>query len=302
MRSRPEAVVTVKLFTELALPVGVLTEILPLVAPWGTVAVIWAALFTVKDAVVPLKETAVAPVKFVPLIVTDVPTWPEVGLKSPIVGPALVMVKLPVDVALPFGVVTLIFPVVAPLGTLAVTCVALFTVKEVVFPLNATEVAPLRFVPVMATEVPACPLLGVKLEMVGADAEVTVNVVPEVAVPPVVVTENFPVLAPVGTVAVIRAALLTAKDVAVPLSVTFVAPFRFVPVRTTLVPTGPLLGETLVMVGGLSWREGVAPAPPPQEIEVDNKPMPVRAPRTRVSRLFLGMISSGLCVIHLLAS
>jgi hypothetical protein len=74
VRSKPEAVVTEKLFVELALPFGVVTEIFPLVAPLGTVAVIWVALITVKEAEVPLKATAVAPVRFVPVIVTDVPT------------------------------------------------------------------------------------------------------------------------------------------------------------------------------------------------------------------------------------
>jgi hypothetical protein len=40
----------------------------------------------VKLALVPLKVTAVAPVKFVPLIVTLVPTGPLVGVKLVIVG------------------------------------------------------------------------------------------------------------------------------------------------------------------------------------------------------------------------
>ena len=39
-----------------------------------------------KLAAVPLNRTAVAPVKFVPLIVTLVPTGPLVGVKLVIVG------------------------------------------------------------------------------------------------------------------------------------------------------------------------------------------------------------------------
>lgn len=74
MRSRPDAVVTEKLLVELALPFGVVTESLPVLAPLGTVAVICVALFTVKEATVPLNETAVAPVKFVPAMATDDPT------------------------------------------------------------------------------------------------------------------------------------------------------------------------------------------------------------------------------------
>ena len=71
-----------------------------------------------KLAPVPLKVTAVAPVKFVPLIVTLVPSGPLVGVKLVIVG-AGITVKLLVLVAVPPGVVTLSGPVVAPAGTVA---------------------------------------------------------------------------------------------------------------------------------------------------------------------------------------
>jgi hypothetical protein len=67
----------------------VVTEIVPVVAPVGTVAVICVELLTVKDvAEVPLNFVAVAPVKFVPVIVTEVPTTPEGGLKLVMVGGA----------------------------------------------------------------------------------------------------------------------------------------------------------------------------------------------------------------------
>jgi len=75
---------------------------------------------TVKLALTVLNVTAVAPVKFVPLIVTLVPTGPLVGVKLPIVGGALATtVKLFTLVAVPTGVVTLSGPVVAPAGTVA---------------------------------------------------------------------------------------------------------------------------------------------------------------------------------------
>lgn len=51
-------------------------------APAGEVAVIWAALSTVKpDAAVDPKRTAVTPVKLVPVITTEVPpaVEPDVG-------------------------------------------------------------------------------------------------------------------------------------------------------------------------------------------------------------------------------
>ena len=71
-----------------------------------------------KVALTPLNRTAVAPVKFVPLIVTLVPTGPLVGVKLVIVGAAMT-VKLAALVAVPPGVVTLSGPVVAPAGTVA---------------------------------------------------------------------------------------------------------------------------------------------------------------------------------------
>jgi hypothetical protein len=76
----------VKVAALVAVPPGVVTLIVPEVAPAGTLAVIDAAELTVKVALVPLNETAVAPVKFVPLMVTLVPTDPLVGEKLVIVG------------------------------------------------------------------------------------------------------------------------------------------------------------------------------------------------------------------------
>ena len=70
-------------------------------------------------AAVPLKVTAVAPVRLVPVIVTLVPTGPLVGLKPVMVGEPMT-VKLLALVAVPPGVATAIVPVVAPAGTVAV--------------------------------------------------------------------------------------------------------------------------------------------------------------------------------------
>ena len=71
-----------------------------------------------KVAALPLTVTAVAPVNFVPLIVTLVPTGPLAGAKLVIVG-AEMTVKALALVAVPPGVVTLSGPVVAPVGTVA---------------------------------------------------------------------------------------------------------------------------------------------------------------------------------------
>ena len=70
-------------------------------------------------ALVPLKATAIAPVKFVPLIVTVLPAGPLVGVKLMIVGALAATVKFVALVAVPADVVTLSGPVVAPAGTVA---------------------------------------------------------------------------------------------------------------------------------------------------------------------------------------
>ena len=69
-------------------------------------------------AALPLNVTAVAPVKFVPLMVTLAPTGPLVGAKLAIVG-GFTTVKLVALVAVPADVVTPIGPVVTPAGTVA---------------------------------------------------------------------------------------------------------------------------------------------------------------------------------------
>jgi hypothetical protein len=51
------------------------------------------------------------------VIVTAVPGGPLDGVNPLIVGGGLVTVKLPLLVAVPFGVVTLIGPLLAPVGT-----------------------------------------------------------------------------------------------------------------------------------------------------------------------------------------
>ena len=66
------------------------------------------------------------PLKFVPVILTDVPTGPKVGVNEVIVGAGTgVTVKLVALVACPAAVYTWIGPVVAPAGTTAVAPVAL---------------------------------------------------------------------------------------------------------------------------------------------------------------------------------
>src|SRR5689334_3097122 len=82
----PPPPVTVKLLELVAWPPGATTVIVPDVAPDGTVALIEVLELTVKEALVPLNVTDVAPVKPVPVIVTPVPTAPLPGEKLIIVG------------------------------------------------------------------------------------------------------------------------------------------------------------------------------------------------------------------------
>ena len=70
----------------MAVPPGVVTDTFPVV-PEATTAVIWVSESTVKlDAAVTPKFTAVAPVKLVPVMVTDVDVPPAAGEKEVRVG------------------------------------------------------------------------------------------------------------------------------------------------------------------------------------------------------------------------
>jgi hypothetical protein len=67
-------------------PDGVVTEIGPVVAVGGMVAVIWLSEFTVNVAAAPLNVTEVAPVRALPLIVMDDPGQPEPGVNEETIG------------------------------------------------------------------------------------------------------------------------------------------------------------------------------------------------------------------------
>src|SRR3989440_11813824 len=187
----------------------------PVVAPLGTVAVICVSEFTAKEAAAPLNATAVGRVKWERLMSAPAPSVPLAGLNELIIGAegATVTVKLVALVAVPPGVVTLIGPVVAPLGTVAVICVSEFTAKEAAAPLNATAVAPVKCEPLIVTPAPTGPLAGLNELIIGAEgATVTVKPVALVAGPPRVVTLSGPVVGRLGTVAVVCVWGVTAKE------------------------------------------------------------------------------------------
>jgi hypothetical protein len=149
---------TAKLAALVAVPSSVVTAMGPVVAPAGTVAVTVPELLTVNVATLPPNETAVAPVKFVPVIVTPVPTAPIVGAKEVMAG--VTVKRVVVTKGPPLGVVTVMGPVVAPAGTVVVIVPEGLTVNVAATPLNETAVAPAKVVPVIVTPVPTGPKVG----------------------------------------------------------------------------------------------------------------------------------------------
>jgi hypothetical protein len=83
---------------ETAEPVGVRTTMAPVVAPGGTVAVIWVPECTVKLALAPLKVTSVTPPTPWPRMAKTAPTCPTAGSMRSIVGAGRSTVKVPVAV------------------------------------------------------------------------------------------------------------------------------------------------------------------------------------------------------------
>jgi hypothetical protein len=243
------AEVTTKSVALVPVPTPFVTVILPVVAAFGTVAVIWVSELTVNAALTPSNLTVIVPVKSSPEMTTVLPTGPLVGLNDAIVGEHCVTVKFVELVPVPTAFVTEMGPVVAPTGTTAVIRVEELTLKDVAAkPLNLTAVAPVKLVPVRVTVVPTQPLVGVNEVIDGAPA-VTLKLLELVAVPCGVWTEIAPVEAPAGTVAVICVEELTVNVADVPAKRTEVAPVKFVPVMTTDVPAAPLVGLKLVIVG-----------------------------------------------------
>lgn len=134
--------------------------------------------------------------KFVPVIVTAVPTPPDVGDKVVMVGAATNCSPL---LAIPFTVTTT-FPVVTPEGAGSTILAALQLVGvPVTCPLNVTMLVPWdapKRLPLMVTGVAALPEVGEMLVIIGAD--VSVNVIPLLC-RPLTTTTTGPVLVLPGT-------------------------------------------------------------------------------------------------------
>ena len=114
------------------------------------------------------------------------------------------MMKSSADTAVPAAVLTVRRPDPVFGGTGAVTVVDVAAVGELEVILKRLGLFAgadaSKLVPVMATEVPATPDVGVKLVIVGAPAAVTANAVSLVSDPFGLVTAIVPVVAPEGTV------------------------------------------------------------------------------------------------------
>jgi hypothetical protein len=195
------------------------------VVPVGTGATMLVADQLVGVAVVPLNFTVLVPCvapKFVPVIVTDVPTGPLVGDRLVILG-ATATVKLTPLLATP-PTVTTTLPVVAPVGTGVTMLVADQLVGVAVVPLNFTVLVPCvapKFVPVIVTDVPTGPLVGDRVVMLGAT--VTVKLTPLLA-RLFTVTTTLPVAAPAGTGATMLVADQLVGVAVVPLNFTVLVP------------------------------------------------------------------------------
>ena len=168
----PVAVVTVNGDPLLA-TLFTVTTTLPLVAPVGTGTTMLDDAQLVGVAAVPLNFTVLVPreaPKFVPLIVTEVPTAPLFGDSAVTVGPAVVTVKVGALLETP-PTFTTTPPVVAPAGTGTTMLDADQLVGGAVVPLNVTALVPCvapKLLPEIETAVPTAPAVGDKLTMVGA--------------------------------------------------------------------------------------------------------------------------------------
>jgi hypothetical protein len=235
------------------------TTTLPLVAAAGTVTVMLIELQTLATAEVPLNVTVlelwVAP-KFVPVIVMDVPTGPEVWLRLVMLGGGITVKGDPLLACPP--TVTTTFPVVAPAGTFATMLVALQVVTVVAaVPLKVTVLPPCvapKLVPVIVMEAPIAPEVWLKLVIAGTTANAEL-----LLVVPNTVTTTLPVVAAAGTVTVMLVALQTLATAAVPLNATVLDPCvapNPVPVILMAVPIGAETWLKLVITGGGTTVKG----------------------------------------------
>jgi hypothetical protein len=205
-------------------------------------------------AVVALNFTVLVPCvapKFVPVIVTVTPTAPLVGASDVMLGDDRTVNATPL-LAVPLTVTTTL-PVVAAAGTVVTMLVADHDVGVAWVPLNFTVLMPCvapKFVPVIVTVAPTAPDVGATDVIVGDGA--TVNTMVALLLTPPTVATTAPVVAPAGTGVTMLVADHDVGVAVVPLNFTVLVPCvapKFVPLIVTVVPTGPLVGDRLRIVG-----------------------------------------------------
>jgi hypothetical protein len=233
------------------------TEIGPVEAPGGTVTVRVVAEAPVTGALIPLNSTTLllgVVLKFVPVIVTDAPTAPVVGLNPVIVCKGRTVNIEPLVSVKPLTVIV-IGPVVALAGTDVVKVVVVAAVTVAKVPLKRTTLSVsvvLKFVPKSVTSAPGAPLVGVNPVKVGVGSTVNVPALVMVTPVPLTRTEMGPVVAPEGTstVKVVADALVTVARVPLNRTVLLaIVELKLVPVIVTVAPTAALVGVNPVIVG-----------------------------------------------------
>lgn len=171
------------------------------------------------------------------------------------------MVKTCALVALPPALVTTIFAVEAPAGTVTSSAVSSSDEGVALAAPNETEVTPYSPVPITWTGLPGTPLAGEKDAITGR----TLNDAVLVAEPRAVVTVTGPVIVPGGTTAWTFVALTTLNEAVMgpeaPENATPVTSTNPVPVMVTLAPCFDAAGENAVTVSSVKLVVLVATPP-----------------------------------------
>ena len=233
-------------------PKGVVTLMGPEVTPAGAVAD-RVVLFATEKVVagMPLKDTALALVKFRPLIWTIVPAAPFVGVK-------LVMLagkkKSCVLLMEPFVVVMVMKPEVAVAGTLNVRVLAEIVPNVVTVPLPTVTSGWGAFsfkpAPLMVISVFEGPDAGEKLKIVGSILKLASDWAGEKIVPAggeIIIGAVDTLLATVARIVVLLEIIKLRAGT--PPKATAETAVKFTPVITTFVFGRPLAGEKLVIAG-----------------------------------------------------
>jgi len=196
--------------------------------------------------------------------------------------------------------VTMTLPVVAPTGTGTSMLVAVQLEGVPTVPLNVTVLVPWvapKFVPTMVTTAPTGPCVKPREVRLGPD-EVTVNKMPLLATP-LTVTTTLPVVAPLGTGAVMLPTLQPVGVAVMPLKATVLAPWlapKFAPAIVTDIPTVPEFGVKLVMLGGTTTVKFTALLARPPTVTTT---LPVVAPVGTGTAMLVAVQLVGVAVVPL---